>query len=99
MNNFFVVSKPSVSKTIGNINYSTFNNTPVPTKPTTAQVVAAANIIKPKSQSTNAVTAKYNTVDHSNVKAVSGISHLITKKHKVKQYRHVSGISHLLEDN
>lgn len=99
MNNFFVVSKPSVSKTVGNMNYSTFNNTPAPTKPTTAHVVATANIIKPKSQAANAVTAKSNTVNHSNLKAVSGVSHLITKKHKVKQYRHVSGISHILENN
>lgn len=95
MNNFFVVSKPSVSKTVGNIQYSRYNNTPppAPQKPTPKTVIAVAKANAIKQQIASAASNV-----KTEVKPVSGISHLITKKHTVKQYRAVTGISHLLDD-
>ena len=98
MNNFFVVSKPSFSKTVGNIEYSRYNNTPpAPPKPTTKTVAAVvkANAIKQQAASVSSAASNVK----SEVKSVSGISHLITNKQYVKPYRTVSGISHLLQEN
>lgn len=96
MNNFFVVSKPSFSKTVGNIEYSRYNNTPppAPQKPTPKTVVAVAKANAIKQQ----IASEASNLN-SEAKPVSGISHLITKRHKVKQYKAVTGISHLLQDN
>jgi len=94
MNNFFIVSKPSVSKNVGKINYARFNNTPVPPMSSPKAVVALAKVVKEQV----AIASSGHINIKPEVKAVSGISHLITKKHKVKQYRKVTGIAHLLED-
>ena len=81
MTNFFVLSKPSVYKTMGNMNYTRFDN--VVEKKTTSQIVNTAKAIKAQQAHlvkgiTHAIT-KTHFVKTPNRK-VTGISHLLNDK-------------------